>query len=67
MQVGKLQKAMLNKMESIENIMRVSGWFDKSPDGPPRSTLVKTLFPYTTLFRSKIVKIDISCTLLSKI
>ena len=35
MQVGKLQKAMLNKMESIKNIMRVSGWFDKSPDGPP--------------------------------
>ena len=34
-QVGKLQKAMLNKMESIKNIMRVSGWFDKSPDGPP--------------------------------
>ena len=35
MQVGKLQKAMRNKLESIENIMRVSGWFDKSPDGPP--------------------------------
>ena len=29
MQVGKLQKAMLNKMESIENVMRVSGWFNK--------------------------------------
>ena len=33
--MGKLQKEMLNKMESIENIMRVSGWFDKSPDGLP--------------------------------
>ena len=28
-QVGKLQKAMLNKMESIEIVMRVSGWFNK--------------------------------------
>jgi hypothetical protein len=26
---------MMNKQESIENIMRTSGWFDTSPDGPP--------------------------------
>ena len=33
--MGKATKTMFNKMESMDNIMKASGWFDKSPDGPP--------------------------------
>ena len=34
-EMGRTTKIMLNNMESVENIMKYSGWFDKSPDGPP--------------------------------
>ena len=33
--IGKATKTMFSKMESMENIMKASGWFDKSPDGLP--------------------------------
>ena len=33
--MGKATKTMFSEMESMENIMKASGWFDKSPDGPP--------------------------------
>ena len=35
MLMGKATKTMFSKMESMENIMKASGWFDKSPDGLP--------------------------------
>ena len=33
--MGKATKTMFSKMEPMENIMKASGWFDKSPDGLP--------------------------------
>ena len=33
--MGEATKTMFSKIESMENIMKASGWFDKSPDGLP--------------------------------
>lgn len=33
--MDKSTKIMFSKMELIKNIMKASGWFDKSPDRPP--------------------------------
>lgn len=33
--MGRATKTMFEKVESMENIMKASGWFDKSPDGSP--------------------------------
>ena len=33
--MDKATKIMFSKMELMKNIMKASGWFDKSPDRPP--------------------------------
>lgn len=47
--MGKRTRMMNNKMESIENIMRTSGWFDKSPDGLPEYENLERVKPSTHL------------------
>ena len=43
--MGRLTEQMINKQESIENIMRGSGWFDTSPDGPLEYDSLKAIEP----------------------
>ena len=47
--MGKITKGMLNKMESIGNIMKSSGWFNKSPDGLLEYDSLNHIKPLTKL------------------